>query len=174
VGARLTTAGRIATALDGRKRLRWRRHILAALHDVGDGCQSVLELLYLRRVERAHQLPTGTRQHRRGRWYDDVTYPEFGVCVELDGRVAHPTGAAFRDHRRDNAATLTGARVLRYGYSDVATRPCAVATEVATLLTSSGWRQPPQRCSETCTVRPGRESSAGTALSLPESDGEIR
>jgi very-short-patch-repair endonuclease len=110
----------------------------------------VLELLYLRRVERAHRLPTGRRQSHRGHWYDDVTYPDYEVCVELDGRVAHPAGTAFRDRRRDNAATLTGARVLRYGYADVATHPCAVAAEVATLLTTAGWPGPLRRCGPRC------------------------
>jgi very-short-patch-repair endonuclease len=103
-------------------------------------------------VERAHRLPTGTRQHRRGRWYDDVTYADHGVCVELDGRLAHQE--AFRDRRRDNAATLTGARVLRYGFADVTTRPCAVAAEVATLLTAAGWSGPCAPCGERCGLGP--------------------
>jgi very-short-patch-repair endonuclease len=133
-----------------RGRLRWRRDILAALGDVAAGCHSVLELLYVRRVERGHRLPTGVRQHRRDRWYDDVRYEEFGVCVELDGRLAHPVDQRFRDHRRDNAATMTGARVLRYGYSDVTRRPCAVALEVVALLAAGGWRGRPRKCAATC------------------------
>jgi very-short-patch-repair endonuclease len=178
VGARLTTAARIRAALCGRRRLRWRRHLLAALDDVGAGCHSILELLYLRRVERAHRLPVGLRQSHRGHWYDDVAYPDYGVCVELDGRTAHQRETAFRDHRRDNAATLVGTRVPRYGYSDVATRPCLVALEVATVLAQAGWRRAPVRCGADCTLDVGREKSANTAantaLSLPTSSGELR
>jgi very-short-patch-repair endonuclease len=173
VGARLTTSARIAAAAQHRKRQRWRRHLLVALKDVAAGCHSVLELHYLRRVERAHRLPTGSRQHRRGHWYDDVAYTGYGVCVELDGRAAHPAGAAFRDRRRDNAAALAGARVLRYGYSDVTTRPCAVAAEVATLLAGAGWPGSPKRCGARCELEPGRQRSAKTELSLPKSSGEL-
>ena len=174
VGARLTTAGRIRAAVPSRKKLRWRPHLLTALDDVDAGCHSILELLYLRRVERAHHLPTATRQHRRGHWYDDVAYPDFGVSVELDGRTAHPAEATFRDHRRDNAATLRGSRVLRYGYADVTTRSCTVAAEVAAVLKSAGWKEPPRPCQPDCDVDLGRVTHAGTELSLPESGGELR
>jgi very-short-patch-repair endonuclease len=110
----------------------------------------MLELRYFRRVERAHGLPHGRRQRRRGRWYDDVDYAEYGVSVELDGRAAHPAELAFRDHRRDNAAVLTGARVLRYGFADVAHPPCAVAREVAAVLNAAGWSGRPRSCGPAC------------------------
>ena len=150
VSARLTTPSRLLAALDTRFRVRWRRELTDALADVAEGCHSMLELRYLRRVERAHGLPDGTRQHSRNRWYDDVAYSDFGVHVELDGRAAHPAEQAFRDHRRDNAAVLTGSRVLRYGFSDVTQRPCLVAAEVATMLRVAGWRGRPKGCAPTC------------------------
>lgn len=156
VGARLTTAARLRTAVLDRPKLRRRRHLLAALDDIAAGCHSVLELRYLRQVERAHRLPTGTRQHHRARWYDDVAYLAYGVCVELDGRAAHPVAAAFRDRRRDNAAALTGVLVLRYGYADVTTDPCAVAAEVATLLAQQGWLKNPRGCKPECPVPGGK------------------
>lgn len=139
VGSRLTTPGRIADAMRNRGRMRWRRDLAAALADAAAGCHSVLEYRYRRFVERAHRLPAGVRQQRRDGWYDDVSYPEFGVHVELDGRLGHADGGRFRDHRRDNAAVVSGGRVLRYGYADVASRPCAVADEVARVLAASGW-----------------------------------
>jgi hypothetical protein len=150
VGSRLTTPERLRTVLGERRRLRWRRELAAALDDVAAGCHSVLELRYLRRVERPHGLPPGTRQHRRGRWYDDVDYVAFGVSVELDGRLAHPSERAFRDHRRDNAAVLIGARVLRYGMADVMRRPCVVAREVAAVLRAAGWTGHPHGCGPDC------------------------
>jgi very-short-patch-repair endonuclease len=123
---------------------------MEALADVTEGCHSMLELRYLRRVERAHGLPRGRRQHRRGRWCDDVEYDDFGVCIELDGRAAHPSEKAFRDHRRDNATGLSGARVLRYGYVDVANRPCMVAREVAAVLRAGGRRGQSRACGPGC------------------------
>jgi very-short-patch-repair endonuclease len=155
VGSRLTTATRLLATLNSRQRVRWRGELIAVLTDVAEGCHSMLELRYLRRVERAHGLPRGRRQHRRGRWYDDVEYDPFGVYVELDGRVAHPAEAAFRDHRRDNAAVLTGSRVLRYGHADVAHRPCTVAAEVAAVLRLGGWSGRPRGCGPACPVNQG-------------------
>jgi very-short-patch-repair endonuclease len=152
VGSRLTTTSRLLAAVEARHRLRWRRELVDALTDVADGCHSMLELRFARHVERAHRLPRGRRQHRRGSWYDDVVYPDFGASVELDGKVAHPTEHAFRDHRRDNAAVLTGSRVLRYGFADVARRPCVVAMEVAAVLQAGGWRGRPQSCGPGCPV----------------------
>jgi very-short-patch-repair endonuclease len=152
VAARLTTTPRLLEAIAARYRVRSRHELVAVLADVAEGCHSVLELRYLRRVERAHGLPRGRRQHRRGRWYDDVDYAEFGVSVELDGRAAHPPESAFRDHRRDNAAVLVGSRVLRYGHADVARRPCAIAAEVAAVLRIAGWRGRPHGCGPTCPV----------------------
>ena len=56
---RLTTPARIARTIAGRRRVRWRRILCAALDDVALGCHSLLELRYLRDVERAHNLPVG-------------------------------------------------------------------------------------------------------------------
>ena len=110
----------------------------------------MLELRYARQVERAHRLPRGCRQRRRGSWYDDVAYTAFGVMVELDGRAAHAGERMFRDHRRDNAAVLSGAKVLRYGFADVTRRPCVIAGEVAAVLLAGGWSGRPRPCRPEC------------------------
>jgi very-short-patch-repair endonuclease len=155
-GRRLTTAGRLEQAVRRRPRVRWRRELLAALEDVGQGTHSLLELRYLRAVERAHGLPSGVRQVVRsrpgGRYYDDVRYPDQHVQVELDGRAAHRELAAFRDFRRDNAAAQAGLTVLRYGWSDITRRPCEVAAQVAAILRRHGWRGTVRPCCPTCTV----------------------
>jgi hypothetical protein len=152
VAGRKTIPARLSATIAARHRLRWRAELTDALADVAAGCQSMLELRYLRSVERPHGLPHGQRQRRRGDWYDDVDYAEYGVSVELDGRAAHPVELAFRDHRRDNAAVLAGSRVLRYGYADVAHRPCAVALEVASVLRAAGWRGTARGCGAGCPV----------------------
>jgi very-short-patch-repair endonuclease len=155
-GRRLTRPDRIREGLTARKKVRWREELLATLTDVASGAQSSLELRYLRDVERAHRLPRGSRQHavRRpgGQWYDDVRYARFGVTVELDGRAAHPDEARWRDMRRDNAAAVDGRRVLRYGWTDVAGQPCAVAAQVATVLRASGWTGMARRCGPHCSM----------------------
>ncbi|GFJ86471.1 hypothetical protein [Phytohabitans rumicis] len=111
-GQRLTTAARLSEAFGARFRVRWRTELTAALRDVADGCHSVLEMRYLRRVERAHGLPRSTRQRARrrpgGRWYDDVYYAEYQVVVEVDGRAAHPDERRWRDMERDNAGVAAG------------------------------------------------------------------
>jgi hypothetical protein len=149
-GRRLTRPERIASAIDARKKLRWRPELLASVADAAAGAHSPLELRYLRDVERAHGLPAGSRQYAviraGGRTYDDVRYVEFGVVVELDGRAAHPDEARWRDMARDNAAVVDGRQVLRYGWTDVAGRPCEVAAQVAAVLRAAGWRGLPRSC----------------------------
>jgi hypothetical protein len=41
--------------------------------------------------------------HGSGNRYLDNLYEPFGLCVELDGSVAHPDEGRWRDTRRDNA-----------------------------------------------------------------------
>jgi very-short-patch-repair endonuclease len=155
-GRRLSRPDRIASAIHARRKLRWRADLLAGLGDVAAGTHSPLELRYLRAVERAHGLPRGARQHAvdrdRGRRYDDVRYARFGVVVELDGRLAHPDESRWRDMRRDNDSVASGVRVLRYGWADVASRPCAVAAQVVQVLRAAGWRGMAGPCQPGCPV----------------------
>jgi hypothetical protein len=156
-GRRLTRPERITTALGLRKKVRWRAELQSALGEVADGAHSLLELRYLRDVERAHGLPRASRQHltvRSGsRLYDDVRYEEFRVVVELDGRAAHPDDARWRDMRRDNASVVDGRRVLRFGWGDVVERPCDVAIQVIEVLRAAGWRGIGCGCQAACPVR---------------------
>jgi hypothetical protein len=150
---RVTTAARLRTALAARPKLRWRALLTAAVDDADAGAHSVLELAFLRRVERAHGLPRGERQAPRsrpgGRWYDDVHYRPYGVVVELDGVRAHPAEAG-RDGRRDNAAAVAGLTVLRYRFTDVMLDPCAVASQLAAVLHARAWPALPRPCGPAC------------------------
>jgi hypothetical protein len=161
VNAGLTTPHRLLSALQRRTRVRWRRLLREGLGDVRAGCRSVLELAYLREVEQAHGLPRGRRQVRvtRGgrRNYLDVRYDEQRISVELDGEAAHPYHRRFSDRRRDNAATLAGDVVLRYGTADVRGRPCDVAAQVARVLYGRGWSGEPHGCADPeCPLDRGR------------------
>jgi putative AbiEi antitoxin of type IV toxin-antitoxin system len=163
-GSRRTTPGRLAAALALRGRVRWRAELSATLGLAADGVQSLLEFRYVTRVERPHGLPAAHRQHlvvRAGqRQYQDVTYREYGLVVELDGQAAHPAGSRWRDVRRDNASTAVGQGTLRYGWADVTGRPCFVAGQVADALAARGWTGVPRRCGRSCGL--ARTGRAGT------------
>jgi hypothetical protein len=145
---RLVTTAGLAAALAHRSRHPHRRLLEKLLADVSEGLESPLELHYLRDVERAHGLPRGSRQRHRGglRHRSDVGYDEFGLLVELDGRLGHEGSGRFRDMRRDNDFVLRALTTLRYGWPDVVDRPCEVAFQVATVLTSRGWTGSFDRC----------------------------
>ncbi|MEU8227889.1 hypothetical protein, partial [Kribbella sp. NPDC048915] len=152
---RRTTPYRLLTELDAMVRLPRRKLLREVLHDATGGVESFLELTYLRRVERAHGLPPARRQvrvaGRTGTIYRDNDY-EYGLAVELDGRIGHEeVGSQWRDMRRDNTALLDGKVTLRFGYQLVAD-PCSAAAQVAAVLRSRGWPGPPASCSPTCTV----------------------
>lgn len=153
-GRRLTTPDRMLRAMERRAKLRWRRELSRALADIADGCHSLLELRYLRDVERAHRLPAAERQavraRRGGRWYDDVHYRAYRTRVELDGRAAHPADHRRRDALRDNAAAVAGDTTLRYGWADATAGACETAAQVATVLRRNGWTGEPTPCSPTC------------------------
>lgn len=147
IQSRRTTARRVLACADRRARLPHRADLIELLADVAEGAESPLELRYLRDVQRRHQLPPALRQDRssRRRAVRDLRYEKYALLIELDGRTHVP--GRFRDMRRDNGALLDGEVTLRYGWHDVADRPCQVAWEVGQLLSSRGWPGRPSRCS---------------------------
>jgi hypothetical protein len=155
-GGRLTTPQRIVEAISQRARLRYRPALQLALGDIAVGVHTILEYRYLRDVERPHGLPGAERQVRVVRSgcseYRDMLYREYLVAVETDGRLAHPAEGQWRDVRRDNAAAASGIVTLRYGWSDVVSRPCAVAAEVGAVLVRRGWPGHLGRCGPGCAL----------------------
>ena len=152
---RLTTASRLRSALARRTRHRWRALLSEVLTEVDAGIASALERRYARDVEKRHGLPRGERNQPEtrpggGRWYRDVRYPDWSTVVELDGQEAHPADQRFRDLRRDNEAVVQGEGVLRYGWRDVAGRPCEAAGQVGTVLRARGWPGQLRRCGPGC------------------------
>ncbi len=157
VARELTDEARLQAAMATRKRLRWRADLHEILEAAVTGDHSVLEFRYHRDVERAHglpeperQLPFTTQDGRQGR--RDRVYQEYGVVVELDGRLAHPEENRWKDKARDNAAAAGGQQSLRYGWTAVTQRPCVTAAEVAAVLRKHGWPGRPQPCSPACCV----------------------
>ena len=142
-------------------RRRGHRHgplLRSALLDVEAGGQSAAELLYIRDVERAHGLPTATRQQAsdvtRRRYHDNV-YEPFGVIVEVDGRLGHETwGDRVRDGLRDRQLLATRRVTARVFWVDVAVRPCTTALELGRILRGGGWAGAARACKRRdCAVR---------------------
>jgi hypothetical protein len=153
---RLTTPDRLLSALAKRKKVRRRAELTAALTDVAEGASTLLEIRFVRDVERAHGLPQTAKQVRLVRGgrvtYEDARAGAYGIVIELDGRSAHPFAERHRDMRRDNAAVRVGRAPLRYGWGDVTERPCLVAAEVADIYRSRGWTGALRRCGPGCLI----------------------
>jgi hypothetical protein len=66
--------------------------------------------------------------------------------VELDGQRWHDGEVRFRDMNRDNRHALRDELTLRFGYHDVAGRPCSVAFQVYLALVKFGYTMPFLRC----------------------------
>ena len=115
------------------------------------------ELRYLRDVERAHSLPRSRRQAPTGDGRRrDVEYEEFGLVVEIDGRLGHQAWAERqRDGRRDRGAAVNGRLTIRAFWPDLVPTPCALAGDVAAILRTRGWTGQPSRCGATCSLREG-------------------
>lgn len=145
---RLTTPVRVRELVQAQDKLPGRRTLLSLLPDVAAGAFSALEVRFLREVQRAHGLPSGSRQVVVAGFLD-VLLEEYGIVIELDGRLGHEGAAAFRDMARDNRHAALGLLTLRFGWFDVATRPCTVARQVAAALATQGWQgtlSPCRRC----------------------------
>jgi hypothetical protein len=152
---RATTEARLRKALRALPRLRGSAVWTGVLDDVESGAHSLLELSYLRRVERAHGLPTPVRQPAGAslgrRVWRDGEYPELGVTLELDGRLGHQWATdRRRDRRRDLVVAGAGGVTLRHGYADVLDDACETAALVVRVLWSRGWQDRPVTCSPDC------------------------
>lgn len=146
-------AARILRALADWPRLRHGAALGSILADVAAGSHSLLELRYLRDVERAHGLPSGLRQRAVDSEFTDVAYVPFGFVVELDGRFHFAPRQRWRDLERDNRAALRSEATLRYGWLDVTSRPCAAAVQVLQMMRRKDPHLTARPCGPTCPVR---------------------
>jgi hypothetical protein len=180
IARNLTDETRLRQSMTVRPRLRWRADLHELIVSAAGGDHSVLEFRYHRDVERAHGLPEPSRQvpftrpdGRRG--FRDRVYTDYGVVVELDGRLGHPTENKWKDKARDNAAAAEGQQSLRYGWMHVRWQACATAAEVATVLRRHGWDGRPRPCSPGCPVQrePARPVTAARTPALSVRSGRI-
>lgn len=142
---RRTTPDRLLDALERRKKFRDRMEAQLLLGDTGAGVRSWLEMLYVRGVERSHNLPRAERQvntrHGGSSIYLDNLYKEYRLCVELDGAATHSGAQQLRDKRRDRRnAVRDKLLTLRFGYPDLRTSrgQCESAAEVASVMRDRG------------------------------------
>lgn len=156
VQARRTVPIRLRDCLDARLRAPRRDFLRAVLTDLHLGAWSVLEQGYLTLVERPHGLPVAHRQLRdsvRGPVYRDVAYADYGVLVEVDGRLWHDNPRQRDlDLDRDLDAAASGLVTVRVGWGQVHGRPCETAVRIAELLNARGWLGSLTPCP---TCRPG-------------------
>lgn len=152
---RWTTAARLKQRFAASPECRWRRPVLTATSEVAAGATTIIELLW-RRIEQKHNLPTGRMQapaRRIKRCYRDCMYDDFEANVELDGRLGHEDPLnEWRDMDSDNASTVYGVNVLRYGWVAVFETGCHAAAQVAALLIRHGWSERPGPCSPGCPI----------------------
>lgn len=154
VQRRRTTPHRLHAALNARPRQAWRELTNSILTDVAEGAETPLELEYVRRVERPHNLPPAQRQRRiaAAHWVDAI-YEDQRLIVELDGRLGHVEDGVFRDHKRDNRSTERGYATLRFGWTDALVHSCLVADQVIRALRQRGWTGEAKTCGSTCEFR---------------------
>ncbi|WP_283138061.1 type IV toxin-antitoxin system AbiEi family antitoxin domain-containing protein [Rhizohabitans arisaemae] len=150
----ITTHARIVGMIRKRPKMRWRAEILETCGEIADGAQSILELRYVRDVERPHGLPRAQRQVRRkadGRGIVvDNLVRAYRTRIELDGQRGHTGDGVLRDMWRDNQAAVDGEFTLRFGWNDVTGRPCEIAAVQATVLTANGWTGRLRPCRPGC------------------------
>ncbi len=153
---RLTTVDRLAAALRLRRRYCWRDLLTVAFEDVADGLESVLEIRYVRGVERPHGLPEATRQLRRvgggRRRRDDNAYEDHRVLVEVDGQLGHRGAGTLDDRMRDNSSSAEGWVTVRLGWSQVSYQSCESARDIALTLRRRGWQGTPCCCGPDCRI----------------------
>ncbi len=130
---------------------------VAVLADLVQGTCSLLERDYLDLVELAHGLPRAQRQvreSRRGLLYRDVVYVDYGVVVELDGRLFHDSAQARDlDLERDLDAAVAALLTVRLGWGQAHVRPCDTAVRVGRLLQQRGWTGDVRPCPACPTTR---------------------
>ena len=161
-GSRQTTSDKLRAALAARPRHRHRQLLKEILGEVAEGVQSALERRFRRTTERAHGLPLGERQlgdalaGRTGaprKRYRDIRYRRWRLVVELDGLEAHPERLKWQSRLRDNSVVVTSDdQVLQYGWREVVSEPCAVASDIVQVLWRHGWRGRPVPCGAGCPI----------------------
>jgi len=141
IGERLTTVGRINTALSAVPHLPERAELRALLGKIDAGCRSELELWGHDQVFTGYGMPQFRRQvpvRLRGRTvYLDLLHEATRTNIELDGARWHSDPQQReRDLRRDAALAGLGYLVVRFSHRRLTREPDQVRCEVLAVLAS--------------------------------------
>jgi hypothetical protein len=159
VTRRKASTKELRDALRGRERFPGKEWLEDALADVEDGVHFPLELRYTRDIGRPHGLPEAQRQARRvidGQEHrKDIWYPDYNICVELDGVTYHRDRRQDDRHRDNVNLAVDNVRTFRFEIVDLTQYACRTANLIATALKHAGWDGEPHPCRKKgCTVRP--------------------
>ncbi|MCE0487959.1 type IV toxin-antitoxin system AbiEi family antitoxin domain-containing protein [Ornithinimicrobium sediminis] len=106
-----------------RGRHRHRRQLRLALGEIGNEAESLPEVWFATRVQRPHGLPAFERQVvEDDGTRTDLKSREFGLNVEVDGRLWHAGERFHSDRRRDRRAAARGEVTLRATFVDLDSR----------------------------------------------------
>ncbi|HEY1704718.1 MAG TPA: hypothetical protein VGG75_33895 [Trebonia sp.] len=158
-----TTPERLLASLSTRVKYPDRENVQLMLGYAADGIMSWLELQWANGVEKPHGLPVAQRQVRvaleTGNCYLDNLYEPYRLCVELDGRAAHPESEQGRDKERDRRILIQkGIYTMHYETKHLhdAEHQCQAAAEMASYFTTVRGTDQPESighpCSGTCPV----------------------
>lgn len=141
VQQRVATATELADALTRASRTRHRRHLLAAVADIGGGSHALSEIDFVRLCRRFRLPPPerqGLRRERSGRrrYVDALWRRSDGrtVVAEVDGALHLVARQWWADQLRQNELTLSAAVVLRFPSVVVRTDPDVVAAQLRRAL----------------------------------------
>lgn len=138
----ITSAEAIGTELLRVRRDRRRLLLHALVNELLDGVRSLGELDIGRELER-RGLPKPSRQEvrrdRRGRYYLDLSWPDWRLVVEIDGIHHAWAENVVGDALRHNAIALQGDTVLRIPLLGLRLEPDEFFRQIREALESAGW-----------------------------------
>jgi len=131
----------------GREALRIRRdkrrdQLFAVVGDLIGGAQSLGELDVVRELGR-RGLPAPERQvlrrDERGRYYLDLSWPQWRLVVEIEGIHHTWSTRVVDDALRQNSLAIAGETVLRLPLLGLRLEPAAFYAQIEQALRASGW-----------------------------------
>ena len=131
----------------GREALRIRRdkrrdQLFAVVGDLIGGAQSLGELDVVRELGR-RGLPAPERQvlrrDERGRYYLDLSWPQWRLVVEIEGIHHTWSTRVVDDALRQNSLAIAGETVLRLPLLGLRLEPAAFYAQIEEALRASGW-----------------------------------
>ncbi|MGN6162735.1 MAG: DUF559 domain-containing protein [Marmoricola sp.] len=144
VQQRLATAEEIGVALLHIRRDKRRALLHEVVNDLIGGAHSLGELDLARELRR-RGLPEPQRQvvrrDRRGRYYLDLYWEEYGLIVEVDGIQHTWAENVVEDALRQNALTLSGDAVLRIPLLGLRLQPDEFFGQIERALRERGYRR---------------------------------